>query len=123
MKKTKIIVLLFAILILVCGCDATGSLSTKEEQNLMKYLVDHNYIDKKCVLDADGIGEGELFEYYCDITKNNKDYTMNVTQCIRKDNYRVFCVSLYEKESQHIYKKYNLKINRQDASVSLYQEK
>ena len=123
MKKIKIIVLLFAILILVCGCDATGSLSTKEEQNLMKYLVDHHYIDKKCVLDADGIGEGELFEYYCDITKNNKDYTMNVTQCIRKDNYRVFCVSLRNKDNNDIYEEYEFMINRDNASVSLYENK
>lgn len=92
------LVTFFLLVVFIAGCDATGSLSEKEEESLMDFLVDEDYIDDKVKLLTDGVGEGELHLFYNDVFVDGDDCVLNVQQAIREDDYRVFAVSIKDEE-------------------------
>lgn len=120
MNKIRYGFLILFTLLVVCGCDYTGSLSTKENNKVMNYLVDNKYIDESCNLETDGIGEGELFEYYCDVKVNNENRLLKIKQYSHNEKYRVFTATIYDMETNDELQTCYLKINKENSKVSNY---
>lgn len=96
MKK---IILLFVCLIM-CGCAYTGSLDDKEKDAIMNKLIEDNYIDYGCLLEAKPIGEGELFRYSCETNKGDKKYTVKTYQIKHNEEERVFEILIMNEEDE-----------------------
>lgn len=115
MKNVYKLILLFIFSIFICGCDNTGSLSNIEKENILNYLVNNKYIDEKCELKTDGIGEGELFLYYCDVIKNDNSYRLNVQQVSSSDKSRIFNITLYDDNLK--IEDFELEISKSDNNI------
>ena len=120
-KKIMIFVAIFILGALCIGCDATGSLSKEEESSFMEFLVKENYIDEEACLLTDGVGEGELHNYYCNVSVEGTDCTLYVQQKIREEDYRVFGVSIMDDE-ENVINSFYVRIDRKNGDVSLYEE-
>lgn len=120
-KKITMVIAALVLGILFAGCDATGSLSDTEESLLMDFLVNENYIDEKAQLSTDGVGEGELHNYYCNVTIDGNEYILNVRQKIRKENSRVFEICIKD-GNNNIINSFSVCIDRETGAVSLYEE-
>lgn len=118
-KKIITFITILFIGILMVGCDSTGSLSEKEETSLMDFLVSENYIDEQVELNTDGVGEGELHNYYSDVFVNGNKYVIYVRQVIRKEEYRVFDVSIKD-DDENVINNFEVKIDRKNGTTSLY---
>ena len=120
-KKIITLVVIFILGLFCVGCDATGSLSNEEETSLMGFLVNENYIDEKASLSTDGVGEGELHNYYCNVSVNGDHCMLYVQQKMRKEDYRVFGVSI--KDSQNnVIDSFDVRIDRETGAVTLYEQ-
>lgn len=87
----------------------------------MSFLVSGDYIDEEATLSADGIGEGELFDFYCDVTVDGSPCKMNVQMNRRKEAFRVFRITIKDTESNTV-NKFEVSIDRETAAVSLFEE-
>lgn len=96
MKKILLFICAAIFSFALIGCDTTGSLTQKEKDELIKFLVKNDIIDEKATLDTDGVGEGELFDYYCETKSDGEKCLIEISQFMRKDDYRVFGVRLYK---------------------------
>ncbi|MGN1114192.1 MAG: hypothetical protein ACI4RC_03600 [Oscillospiraceae bacterium] len=120
-KRIIMLVVIFVSGLFCAGCDATGSLNSEEEASLMVFLVNENYIDKKASLSTDGVGEGELHNYYCNVSVNGDTCMLYVQQTMRKEDYRVFGISI--KDSQNnVIDSFDVRIDRETGTVTLYQQ-
>ncbi len=120
-KKSVTLITILLLVIFITGCDGTGSLSEKEKASLMDFLVNENYIDEQVELSTDGVGEGELHNYYSDVSVDGNDYILYVQQAIRRENYRVFYVSIKDSEENEI-NHFGVRIDRETGTASLYEE-
>ena len=120
-KKFVTLVTILFLGILMAGCDGTGSLSQKEEASLMDFLVDENYIDEEVTLSTDGVGEGELHNYYSDVSVDGNACILYVQQAIREGDFRVFDVSIKDSE-ENIMNRFRVRIDRETGTASLYEE-
>ena len=120
-KKFVTLVTVLFLGILMAGCDGTGSLSQKEEASLMDFLVEENYIDEEVTLSTDGVGEGELHNYYSDVSVDGNDCILYVQQAVREEDYRVFDVSIKDREG-NIRNCFRVRIDRETGTASLYEE-
>lgn len=102
MKKIGSVLLLCIMMFVIVGCDASGSLSDREKDDLMTYLVDNNYIDNPVKLSSKPRGEGELTMYTADVTRYGEPYKIKVGQEKREEEYRVFWVAFYDSSDNKI---------------------
>lgn len=72
-------------------------------------------------MSTDGVGEGELHNYYSDVSVDGNDYILYVQQAIRRENYRVFYVSIKDSEENEI-NHFGVRIDRETGTASLYEE-
>lgn len=120
-KKTILFVAALILAVLCTGCDATGYLSRKEEDLLMDFLVAENYIDERAELTTDGVGEGELHNYYCSVSSGGNECTLNIQQSVLKEDYRVFSVSITDGDEEVIHS-FDVSVDRKTGAVSLYEK-
>lgn len=120
-KKIAILVAIFILSALCVGCDATGSLNDKEEASLMDFLVNENYIDEEVHLLTDGVGEGELHNYYSDVSVDGDAFIIYVQQAIRKEDCRIFGVSIVDTK-ENVMNSFYVSIDRKTGAVSLYEK-
>ncbi|MGN0395646.1 MAG: hypothetical protein ACI4EF_09790 [Coprococcus sp.] len=120
-KKLVALIIILFLGMLIAGCDGTGSLSQKEEESLMDFLVNENYIDEQATLSTDGAGEGELHNYYSDVSVDGKDCILYVKQAIREEDYRVFDVSIKDSE-ENVINCFCVRIDRKTGAASLYEQ-
>lgn len=121
LKRIFLFIAFFSLIVFGSGCDATGSLSEKEEAALMDFLTAEHYIDQKVTLDAEGIGEGELFDYYSNVLVNGKQHVIHIQQAIREEKRRIFEIKIKDSNGD-IIEHFYVAIDRESSAVSFEKE-